>query len=84
MRLFSSGSHVALMAPGQTRPGHDTSRVLLNRLDDRVEDDLRQEVDEVRRLATGRNPETGEPFAGDVAAILDTFLRRNIRSPTRR
>jgi two-component system, OmpR family, sensor kinase len=53
-------------------------RVLLNRLDDRVEDDLRQEVDEVRRLATGRNPETGEPFAGDVAAILDTFLRRNI------
>jgi two-component system, OmpR family, sensor kinase len=53
-------------------------RVLLNRLDDRVEDNLRQEVDEVRRLATGRNPETGEPFAGDVAAILDTFLRRNI------
>jgi signal transduction histidine kinase len=53
-------------------------RVLLNRLDDRVEDNLRQEVDEVRRLATGRNPETGEPFAGDAAAILQTFLRRNI------
>jgi signal transduction histidine kinase len=53
-------------------------RVLLNRLDNRVEDDLQQEVDEVRRLSTGRNPETGEPFAGDAAAILDTFLRRNI------
>jgi signal transduction histidine kinase len=53
-------------------------RVLLSRLDDRVEDDLQQEVDEVRRLATGRDPETGEPFAGDVDAILDTFLRRNI------
>jgi len=55
-------------------------RVLLERLDDRVETDLAQEVDEVRRLAGGRNPETGEPFAGDAAAILDTFLRRNIPS----
>jgi two-component system OmpR family sensor kinase len=53
-------------------------QVLLSRLDDRVEANLRQEVDEVRRLATGRNPETGEPFAGDAAAILDTFLHRNI------
>ncbi|HEX6567626.1 MAG TPA: ATP-binding protein [Acidimicrobiales bacterium] len=53
-------------------------RVLLDRLDAGVDADLRQEVDEVRRLAGGRNPETGEPFAGDAAAILDTFLRRNI------
>src|SRR5690606_6847582 len=53
-------------------------RVLLDRLDERIGGDLAQEVDEVRRLAEGRNPETGEPFQGDAAAILDTFLRRNI------
>jgi signal transduction histidine kinase len=53
-------------------------RVLLDRLDDQVAADLEQEVDEVRRLAQGRDPDTGEPFAGDAAAILDTFLRRNI------
>ena len=53
-------------------------RVLLDQLDAGVERDLRQEVDEVRRLAEGRDPATGEPFAGDAAAILDTFLRRNI------
>lgn len=53
-------------------------RVLHDRLDDRIEADLEREVDEVRRLAGGRDPETGEPFAGDAAAILNTFLRRNI------
>ena len=53
-------------------------RVLHDRLDERIEDDLTQEVDEVRRLAQGRDPETGEPFNGDAAAILETFLRRNI------
>lgn len=53
-------------------------RVLLDQLDAGIERDLRQEVDEVRRLAEGRDPATGEPFAGDAAAILDTFLRRNI------
>ncbi len=53
-------------------------RVLLDRLDERIENDLTQEVDEVRRLAQGRDPDTGEPFEGDAAAILGTFLRRNI------
>lgn len=53
-------------------------RVLHDRLDDQVEADLEREVDEVRRLAGGRDPETGEPFAGDAAAVLNTFLRRNI------
>jgi HAMP domain-containing protein len=55
-------------------------RVLLDRLDDEVEEALRQEAEEVRVLAGGRDPETGDLFAGDVAAIFDTFLRRNIPS----
>lgn len=53
-------------------------RVLLEGLDDEVEQALVQEAEEMRVLAAGRNPETGQPFAGDVAAIFDTFLRRNI------
>ena len=53
-------------------------RVLLERLDEVVEDSLVQEVEELRTLAAGRNPTTAQPFAGDVAAVFDTFLRRNI------
>ena len=53
-------------------------RVLLGQLDDEVDRRLEQETQEVRLLASGRDPTTGRPFAGDVAAIFDTFLRRNI------
>jgi two-component system OmpR family sensor kinase len=53
-------------------------RLLLQQLDAEVNDHLEQEVDEVARLADGRDPETGEPFGSDVAAIFDTFLRRNV------
>ena len=53
-------------------------RLLLKQLDAEVNDHLEQEVDEIGRLAGGRDPATGEPFGGDVAAIFDTFLRRNV------
>jgi two-component system, OmpR family, sensor kinase len=52
--------------------------VLLDRLDDRIESELRQETEELRTLAGGRDPATGQPFDGDVARILEVFLRRNI------
>ncbi len=39
---------------------------------------LDQEVGELRQLASGINPETGEPFAGDVRAIFDAFLAGNV------
>ena len=53
-------------------------RLLLEQLDAEVNDHLEQEVDEIGRLAAGRDPATGEPFGRDVAAIFDTFLRRNV------
>jgi hypothetical protein len=53
-------------------------QVLFDRLDDQVTASLEQEVAEVRALADGRDPATGQPFAGNVAAIFDTFLARNI------
>jgi two-component system, OmpR family, sensor kinase len=53
-------------------------QILLQRLEDEVDASLRQETDEVRALATGSDPETGEPFGNDVAAVFETFARRNI------
>lgn len=52
--------------------------VLLGRLDREVEASLDQERLELEQLASGSNPVTGQPFAGDVQAIFDTFLRRNV------
>jgi two-component system OmpR family sensor kinase len=52
--------------------------VLEQRLDRDVSADLDQERREIVALAAGRNPETGELFAGDARAIFDTFLRRNV------
>jgi signal transduction histidine kinase len=54
------------------------TEIQLVRLNDEVEEGLTQEASEFRRLVDGRNPRTGEPFAGDVAAIFDTYLRRNV------
>jgi len=39
---------------------------------------LDREVEELRLLAGGINPVTNEPFAGDVRAIFETFLARNV------
>jgi two-component system OmpR family sensor kinase len=39
---------------------------------------LDQEAAALRLLAAGIDPETGEPFAGDVAAIFDIFLARDV------
>jgi signal transduction histidine kinase len=52
--------------------------VLLQRLDRDVDATLEQEREELNRLAAGADPATGRPFAGDVDAIFDTFLRRNV------
>lgn len=52
--------------------------VLLSRLDDRIDSELSQEVDEFRRLVSGVDPETGEPFGSNLPAIFDTYLERNV------
>lgn len=55
-----------------------TRQVLLGRLERDIDRALTQEVEELRNLASGNNPLTGEPFGSDAEAILDTFLRRNV------
>lgn len=52
--------------------------VLRNQVDSEVNEQLAQELEELEQLSQGRDPNTGEPFAGDVAAIFDTFLSRNV------
>ncbi len=53
-------------------------QIQLVRLNDSVEESLVQEASEFRRLVDGRDPRTGESFGTDVAAIFDTYLRRNV------
>lgn len=55
-----------------------TFQVLRGRLDADVDRALAQEVEELRQLANGTDPETGEPFGGDAAAIFEVFLNRNV------
>ncbi|MGI5939787.1 MAG: sensor histidine kinase [Thermoleophilia bacterium] len=50
---------------------------LLERTFDEADRTLRDEVASLKLLAGGLNPQTGEPLAGDVAAIFDLFLARN-------
>lgn len=52
--------------------------ILLRQLSVDVDNELRQEVEELEVLTTGNSPVTGEPFGDDVEAIFDTFLRRNV------
>jgi two-component system OmpR family sensor kinase len=53
-------------------------RVLEERLQSDVNDHLGQEVEEMRALAGGLNPNTAEPFGDDARSIFDTFLSRNV------
>lgn len=55
-------------------------QVLVLQADRGIESSLEQEVEELRRLAVGVDPETGEDFGADAAAIFDTFLARNVPS----
>ena len=52
--------------------------VLLERIDERIQRELAQETEELRQLAGGNDPATGEPFGNDVERIFDVFLQRNI------
>ena len=83
-RLFSSlrsrivGGYVGLMALATLAATGLVYQISIARIDSRIENDLRQEVQELRKLARGKDPETGEPFEDRVRRIFDVFLQRNI------
>ena len=51
--------------------------VLVGQVSTEVDQALNEEAASLRLLADGNDPLTGEPFAGNVSAIFDTFLARN-------
>ena len=53
-------------------------RVLLFRLDTRIEQALDQEIQEFRLLVNGKDPNTAQPFGENIRAIFHVFLRRNL------
>jgi two-component system OmpR family sensor kinase len=53
-------------------------QVLYAQLDREIEDELAQEIEEVRALTSGNDPRTGMPFGADVAAVFETFLSRSV------
>ncbi len=57
-----------------------TWMVLNLQLDQRIDRELVQEAAELRRLASGNDPETGMPFDEDVRRIFEVFLDRNVPS----
>ena len=72
-------SYVVLLAIAAFASVLAARQVLLVRLDDRVEDDLQQEVEEFRALAAeGVDPETGRPFADNVNVLFRTYRERNV------
>jgi two-component system, OmpR family, sensor kinase len=77
-RLRVLGSLAVLLAVAAVAGLFLQRAVLLRALDQDVESSLEQEREELETLAAGSNPSTGQPFAGDVRAIFDTFLRRNV------
>lgn len=53
-------------------------RVLLFRLQERIEQAIEQEIKEFRLLVDGKDPDTAQPFGENIKAIFNVFLQRNI------
>ena len=72
-------SYIALLVIALFASVLAVRQVLLVRLDDRVAEDLQQEVEEFEALAAeGVDPESGRPFGNDVKTLFDTYLERNV------
>jgi signal transduction histidine kinase len=72
-------SYIVLLAIAAFASVVAARQVLLVRLDDRVDEDLQQEVEEFTVLAEeGVNPVTGKRFGQNVDALFRTYLQRNV------
>jgi two-component system, OmpR family, sensor kinase len=78
VRIRILASYVILLALAALFSVLVVRQALHVRLDDRVEQDLEQEVQEFRRLAGGTDPETGRPFGANVRRIFTVYLERNV------
>ena len=71
---------IGLLAVATTASVVVTYEVLLIRLDQRIDAELAQEAAELRRLASGNDPETGRPFGSRVQRVFEVYLERNVPS----
>jgi len=69
---------VATLALSITMAVVAVRQVLLVQIDGRIDEALAQEAEELRILANGRDPATGQSFGNDVARIFEVFLSRNV------
>jgi two-component system OmpR family sensor kinase len=85
-RVFASfrvrvlAGYVGLLAAATILSLVIAREALERRLDQRIDEALVQESRELRQLADGNDPETGERFAGDVRRIFEVFVDRNVPS----
>jgi two-component system OmpR family sensor kinase len=71
-------SFLALLIVSMTFTVIGLREVLVTQLASDIDKALAQEVEEVRHLADGIDPATGQPFGGDAAAIFDSFFERSV------
>jgi two-component system OmpR family sensor kinase len=71
---------IALLALATVSSVLVTREVLLLRLDQRIDSELVQETAELRRLALGKDPETGKAFGPRVKRIFQVYLKNNVPS----
>ena len=85
-RFFASfrvrvlAGYIGLLAVATALSLFIANEALERRLDQRVDEALVQESRELRQLAGGNDPETGERFGGDVERIFEVYLSRNVPS----
>lgn len=78
VRVRIVGWHVLLLVAAVALSVVAARTVLHVRLDERIDRELSQEVEELRALAGGTDPDNGEPFGDDVERILEVFMDRNV------
>jgi two-component system, OmpR family, sensor kinase len=79
-RVRVLAGYVGLLAVATVLAVFIAREALERRLDQRVDEALVQESRELRQLARGNDPETGERFSGDAERIFEVFLARNVPS----
>jgi two-component system, OmpR family, sensor kinase len=79
-RVRLLAGYIGLLAVATLLAVFIAREALERRLDQRIDEALVQESRELRQLAGGNDPETGERFAGDAERIFEVFLDRNVPS----
>ena len=79
-RVRVLAAYVGLLAVATFGAIFVAREALAGRLDERIDSELVQESRELRQLASGNDPQTGEPFADRVRRIFEVYLARNVPS----